>query len=142
MSWNKNSLLQLQDVHDQACSSLISAQGDQNTALRILGQVIIAQGLPPDVTTICPPPNPSSPNWIAAILGLEQRRVMQIVTKFHLLLEVENGDEDIKIRHPSFLEFLLDRTRSQDLFVDLDEARLVPRDAPAIITWIFITEGK
>jgi len=89
-----------------------------------------------------PPPNYSSPNWIAAILDLECGRVMQTVTGLHPLLEVENVDKDIRIQHPSFLEFLLDRTRSRNLFVDLDEARVVPRDAPAIIVrWIFIVNG-
>jgi len=141
MPWNKNSSLQLQDMYDQVYSYLIGTSRDRDTMLQILGQIIIAQGLPADVKNISPPPKPSSPNWIAAILHLEHGDVMQILTELHLLLEAENGDEDIRIRYLSFLEFLLDRTRSQDLFVDLDKARLVRRDAPAIIRWIFITEG-
>ena len=142
MPWNRNSSLQLQDMYDQVYSYLTGAWKDRDTTLRILGQVIIAQGLPPDITSIGPPSNSSSSKWIAALLDLEHGRVMQIVTELRLLLNVENRDKDIRIRHPSFLDFLLDRTRSQDLFVDLDEARLVSRDAPAIIRWIFITKGK
>jgi len=133
MPWDKNSSLQLQDMYDQVYSYLIGTWRYRDTTLRILGQVIIAQGLPPDVTPIGSQPNSSSPKWIAAILNLEHDRVMQIVTRLHLLLEVENGDEGIRIRYPSLIEFLLDRTRSQDLFIDLDEARLVPRDAPATV---------
>jgi len=76
-----------------------------------------------------------------AILGLEHDSVMQIVTELHLLLEVETEDQYIRMRHPSFLEFLLDRARSQDLFIDVDEARLMLQDAPAIIGWIFSTAG-
>jgi len=139
MPWNKNASLQLQDMYDQVYSYLIGTSRDRDTILRILGQVIIAQPVPLEVRSVDPPPNYSSPNWIAAILDLEQGYVMEIVTDLHLLLEVENGDDEIKIRHPSFLEFLLDRTRSQELFVDFDEARLVPRDVPAIFRWIFMT---
>jgi len=62
---------------------------------------------------------------------------MEIVTELHLLLEVGEADEDIRIRYQSFVEFLLDRTRSQDLFVDLNEARMVLRDVPAIVRWIY-----
>jgi len=62
---------------------------------------------------------------------------MEIVTELHLLLEVGEADEDIRIRHQSFVEFLLDRTRSQDLFVDLDKARMVLRDVPAIVRWVY-----
>ena len=139
MPWNKNASFQLQDMYDQVYSYLIGTSRDRDTTLRILGQVIIAYRLPPDVTIIGPPLK-SSPNWIAAILNLEQGYVMKIVTDLHLLLEVENGDNEIKIRHPSFLEFLLDRTRSQELFVDLDKAKLVPPGLPAIFRWIFITK--
>jgi len=140
MPWNKNSSLQLQDMYDQIYPYLIGTLS-RDTTLRILGQIIIAQGVPPDVTTIGLPLNSSSPKWIAAILDLKHRRVMQIVTRLNPLLEVENGNKNISIQHPPFLEFLLDRTRSQDLFVDLDEARLVPSGAPAIIRWISNTEG-
>jgi len=62
---------------------------------------------------------------------------MEIVTELHLLLDVGETDEDIRIRHQSFVEFLLDQTRSQDLFVDLDEARMVLQDVPAIVRWIY-----
>jgi len=140
MPWNKNASLQLQDMYDQVYSYLIGTSRDRCTLLRILGQVIIAQPLPLEVRSVDPPPNYSSPNWIAAILDLEQGYVMDVVTELHLLLEVGNGDDEIKIRHLTSLEFLLDRTRSQDLFVDLDKARSVPRDVPAYLRWIFITE--
>jgi len=129
MPWKKNSSLQLQDVYAQVYSHLTVAWRDRDTTLRILGQVIIAH-----------PSNSSSPKWIAAVLDLEHDRVMQIVTELHLFLKIDNGDKDIRIRHPSFLEFLLDRTRSQNLFVDLDEARLALQDSPAIIRRIFTTE--
>jgi len=141
MPWNKNASLQLQDMYEQVYSYLIGTSRDRDAILRILGQVIIARRVPHEGATVDPLPNYSSPNWIAAILDLEQDHVMEIVTELHLLLEVENGDDEIKIRHPSFLEFLLDRTRSQDLFVDPDKARSVARDVPAYLRWIFITEG-
>ena len=141
MPWNKNSSLQLQDMYDQVYSHLIGTSKHRETLLRILGQVIIAQDMPPDVDTFGSLPNTSSLEWMKAILGLEHDSVMQIVTELHLLLEVETEDQYIRMRHPSFLEFLLDRARSQDLFIDVDEARLMLQDAPAIIGWIFSTAG-
>ena len=128
-------------MYDQVHFHLIGTLECRGTMLRILGQVIIHQGIPPGMNVLGSPPNPSSPQWIAAILDLEESSVMQVITSLRSLLEVGNGDEDIKIRHPSFLEFLLDRSRSLELFVDVNEARLVPRDAPSIIRWIFNTEG-
>ena len=117
-------------MYAQVYSYLTVGWTDRDTTLRILGQVVIAH-----------PSKFSSPKWIAAVLDLEHDCVMQIVTKLHMFLKIDNGDKDIRIRHPSFLEFLLDRTRSQDLFVDLDEARLALQDSPAIIKRIFNTEG-
>jgi len=122
MPWNKNSSLQLQDMYDQVYSHLTGTSKHRDTLLRILGQVIIAQDMPPDVDTFGSLPNTSSLEWIKVILGLEHGSVMQIVTELHSLLEVGNEDRCIRIRHPPFLEFLLDRTRSQDLFIDVDEA--------------------
>jgi len=128
-------------MYDQVYSHLIDTSKHRDTLLRILGQVIIAQGTPSDVDTFGSLPNTSSLEWIKAILGLEHDSVMQIVTELHLLLEVENEVRYIRIRHPPFLEFLLDRARSQDLFIDVNEARLMLEDAPAIIGWIFSTAG-
>ena len=68
--------------------------------------------------------NSSSPRHIATILGLEHDLVMRIAADFHLLLEGGDESSDIKIRQPSFLEFLLDFSRSQELFVDVNEATL------------------
>jgi len=141
MPWNGNSLLQLQDMYDQVYSYLIRISKSRDTTLRILGQVIMAQGMPADTDTPALRPTSSSPKLLAAILGLWHRSVMWIVTELHLLLEIGKEDEDIRIRHPSFVEFLLDRTRSQELFVDIDEARSLLRDAPAIIRRIFDNES-
>jgi len=140
MPWNQNSSLQLQDMCDQVYSHLIGTSKHRDSLLQILGQVIIAQGTP-DVDTFGSLPNTSSLEWIKTILGLEHDSVIQIVTELHLLLEVENEDQYIRIRHPPFLEFLLDRARSQNFFIDVDEARLMLQDARAIIGWMFSTAG-
>jgi len=55
------------------------------------------------------------------------------------MLELGDDDQDIMIRHTFFLEFLLDRSRSQELFVDVDEAWLTLHRAS--IRWIFNVEG-
>ena len=141
MPWNKNSSLRLQDMYDQVYAHLIGSSKHRDAILRILGQVILAQDMPTDVDTIGSIPNSSSLEWIAVILGLEHGSVVQIVTQLHMLLEVGRGDQDIKIRCPSLVEFLLDRARSQDLFIDIDEARLMLQDSSSIIEWIFNTAG-
>jgi len=141
MPWNKNSSLRVQDMYDQVYIHLIGTSEHRDTILRILGQVVIAQDMSTDVDTISSLPNTSSLEWIAVILGLAHSSVVRIVTQSHTLLEVGN-DRDIKIRHPSLVEFLLDRARSQDLFIDVDQARLMLRDPPTIIKWIFNTAGK
>jgi len=140
MPWNENSSLQVQDMYDQVYSYLIGPSN--RTTLQILGQVIIAQGMAPDMDSVSARPNSSSPKLIAAILGLEHGSVVETVAELHSLLEVGNEDKDsIRIRHPPFVKFLLDGRRSQDLFVDIDAARLLLRNAHAIIRRIFNTEG-
>jgi len=142
MPWKENSSLPLQDMYDQVYSYLIRISKSPDTMLQILGQVIMAQGLSANVDTFAPRPNSSSPKLLAAILGLWHRSVTWIVTESHFLLEVGNEDEDIRIRHPSFVEFLLNRTRSREFFIDINEVRSRIRDAPAIIRRIFDNEGK
>ena len=64
---------------------------------------------------------------------------MQLVTEFHLI--PEGGDERTDIRiQPSFLRFLLDPSRSQELSIDVNDALLILRHAPTLRT-IFDTEG-
>ena len=122
---------------------MIGTSKYRDTTLRILEKVLIARGIPPDVDTFGIPRISSSFRWIEATLDLEYGIVIRIVTEFHSLLEVGNADDDIRIRHLPFLEFLLDRTRSRELFVDVDKARLVPQDVPgpAVVRWIFNTQG-
>ena len=142
MPWNENLSLQLQDMYDQVYSHLIRASKHQRTTLQILGQIILAQGTPANMDTSAPRPNASSPKLLVAILNLWHRIVMLSVTDLGLLLEVGNEDEDIRIRHPSFVEFLLDRARSQELFVDIqDAAQLLLQNTSAIIGRIFDNEG-
>jgi len=95
--------------------------------------------MPPDMAAIGIPANFSSPRWIAAILGLKPDLVMQLVTEFHLLLEVGDQHSDIMICQPSFLEFLLDSSRSQELCIDINDTLLILRRVP--LRTIFVTEG-
>ena len=124
MPWNNNPMIQLQDMYDKVYSHLISSSQHRDTILQVLGQVIIAKGMPDDVDALGISANSSSPRHIATILGLEHDLVMRIAADFHLLLEGGDESSDIKIRQPSFLEFLLDFSRSQELFVDVNEATL------------------
>jgi len=139
MPWSNNPSLKLQDMYDQVYMHLISSSTHRDTILQVFGQIILAKDIPPDVGAIGIPTNSSSPKRIAAILGLKHNLVKRLVANFHSLLE--GGDEytDIKIRQQSFLEFLLDSSRSQELCIDVNDARLILRDAP--LRTILIDEG-
>jgi len=126
-------------MYDQVYSHLIINSPDRDTILQVLGQIIVAKDMPPYVVAIGIPANSSSPRWITAILGLKCNLVMQLVAEFHSLLEAGDEDSDIMIRQPSFLEFLLDSSRSQELCIDVDVALRILRRAPLRI--IFDTEG-
>ena len=139
MPWNANPSIQLQDMYDQVYSHLISTSQHCNTVLQVLGQIIIAKDMLHSLGATGISTNSSSPNRIASILGLEHKLVMQLVTDFHLLLEGGDKDSDIMIRHPSFLEFLLDSSRSQELCIDVDYALLILQPAPLRI--ILDSEG-
>jgi len=92
-----------------------------------------------DVDNASGPAN-TSPNRIEKLLGLENGSIPQILADISLLLEVENGRQNIKIRDPLFRSFLLDRSRSQELFRDLDNARLTLKFA-APIRKVFGSQG-
>jgi len=129
MPWSNNPSLKLQDMYDQVYSHLISSSQHRDTILQILGQVIIAKDIPRHVDPIA-----SSPKQIAAILGLECDLVMEIAAEFRSLLASGNENTNIKIRQVSFLEFLLDSSRSQELYIDVDGALHILQHAPTLRT--------
>jgi len=139
MPWNENSSIQLQDMYDRVYSHLIINSPHRDIILQILGQVIVANDMQPNVDAIGISANSPSPKRVATILGLAHDLVMQLVTEFHLI--PEGGDERTDIRiQPSFLRFLLDPSRSQELSIDVNDALLILRHAPTLRT-IFDTEG-
>jgi len=127
-------------MYDRVYLHLIINSPHRDTILQVLGQVIVTKDRPPRIDDIGIPANFSSSKRIAATLGLERDLVIQLVADFHLLLEGGDDDSDIMIRQPSFLEFLLDSSRSQELSIDVNDALLILRYAPTLRT-IFETEG-
>jgi len=125
MPWHTNTSLQLRDMYDQVYAHLIGTLKRRATILQILGQVIIAASMPPEVDIFGSPANSSSPKRLALILGLERGGLARAIADIHLMVELGDEEQDILIRHSSFLGFLLDRSRSQELFVDVDGARLM-----------------
>jgi len=139
-SRSKEFNINTEDAYNCVYSHLLGTIPHRDTVLKILAQVVIAEGMLSDMDFFNTPSNSSSPKRIAAILGLESDTVVRIIVRdLFLVLDVENEDEDIIIRQPSILEFLLDQSRSQNLFIDVDEARSVLRDAP--IRQIFNIDG-
>ena len=112
-------------MYDRVYSHLIINSPHRDTILQVLGQVIVTKDMPPDMDAIGIPANFSSPRSIAAILGLKPDLVMQLVTNFRSLLEVGDEYTNMTIRQPSFSEFLLDSSRSQELCIDINDTLLI-----------------
>jgi len=94
-----------------------------DTILQITGQVIIAKTMSSDAnisgfSTI----SLTSPTTIGTILGLEPGDVQRCLTDMHSLVEVGKENEDIRIRHKSFIDFLLDESRSRGFHVNVEDA--------------------
>jgi len=130
MPWNENSALRLQEMYDQVYSHLINTSEHRETILQILGQCLFSEGIDSDVDNTSGPAN-TSPNRIEKLLGLENCTIPQLLADISLLVQAGNADQDIEIKN-SFRSFLLDRSRSQGLFLDLDGARLTLRFAAPI----------
>jgi len=122
---NQESIPLLQDdsIFDWVYPRLVSYSKCRDVILQILGQVIVASSMPSSVDVFGTPANSSSPRRIEQILGLEKGTVVRALADVHLTHEPPNKGQNIKIRHPPFLEFLLDNSRSQEIFVDFNEAR-------------------
>jgi len=108
--------------------------------VQVLGQWVVSKEMNSDVDILDTPANTSSPNRIETILGLEHGAIPRLLEDIRLLVEVGNAEQDIKINDSSFCSFLLDRSRSQRLFLDLDGARLTLKFA-APIRKVFSAKG-
>ena len=141
MPWHTNSPLEIQDMYDLVYSHLIRTLKLRDTILEILAQVIIARSMPPDVGAFesDEPSNSSSPKWLTSNFGMTHGELGRAVADIHMLLKLGNNDQVISVRHTSLLEFLLDLSRSRELFGDVDQASLALSHVG--IRQIFDTEG-
>ena len=130
----------LEDSHDHLFSHLIGTSKHRDSILQVLGQCLVSEDMNSDVDILGTPANTSSPDRIEMILGLEHAAIPRLLEDIRLLVEVGDSEQDIKINNPSFRSFLLDRSRSQGLFLDLDGARLILKFA-APIRKVFGVEG-
>jgi len=124
--------VKVEDVQDCLFSHLISTSQHQDILLQVLDQCLFSEGLVSDMDIIGAPANTTSCKRIETLLGLENGTIPQILADIRLLLEVGDGDQDIEIRDPHFRSFLLDQSRSQDLFRNLDDAQLTLKFAAPI----------
>jgi len=132
-------VIDVEDAHVCLFSYLIGTARHRDIILQVLGQVIIAESMPSDVDYFGTPANTTSSSRIASILGLERDVLIQAMAEIHVILAVGYEYQNIGIRPRSIIEFLLDRSKSRELFVDVDEARLTLLQAP--IRCIFNAEG-
>jgi len=139
-SRSKEFAIDLQVPHDCLYSHLVGTSQHRDTILRVLGQVMVAEDMPSDVDIIGSFANTSSPRRIEVILGLEPGDIVRIVGDVRLVLQVGDPEQDIKIQDPAFHDFLLDRSRSKELYVDLEDARLTLQLA-APIRKVFGAQG-
>ena len=125
-------------MYDRVYSHLISSSPHRDTILRVLGQIIIAKDMSPHMDAIGSPANTTHPDRIEMILGLERGAVLRALADVRMMPEVDHTE--IKIQDSNFKDFLLDRYRSKDLFVDLNNARLTVQLA-APIRQVFGAQG-
>jgi len=120
-------------AHDCLCSHLIGTSKHRDKILQVLGQCLVSEGMVSDVDIAGTSANTSSPNRIETILRLEHGVIPRLLADIDLLVEVEvgNGEQNIKI-HDHLRDFLLDRSRSRELYLDLDDARLTLKFAAPI----------
>ena len=130
----------LEDSYDRLFSHLICTSQYKDIILLVLGQCLVSEGMNSDVDILGTPANTSSPDRIETILGIEHGAIPRILEDVRLLVEVGNAEQDIQINNPSLRTFLLNRSRSQELFCDLDEARLTLKFA-APIRKVFGAQG-
>jgi len=119
-------------MYDQVYSHLIGTSQHPDTIVQVLGQCLVSEGMNFDLDLMGTPANTSSPNRIEKNLGLKRGTIPRLLANIRLLLEVGDRDQNIRICDPVFRSFLLDRSRSQGFFLDLDDARLVLKFAAPI----------
>jgi len=124
--------INVEDVYDRLFSRLIGTSQHRDIILQVLSQCFISEGMNSDVDIMGTPANSSTPKRIEMILGLPYGAIPILFKRLRLLLEVGNDDQDIKIHNPLFRSFLLDRSRSEGLILDLDDARLTLKFAAPI----------
>jgi len=130
----------VEDAHVCLYSHLIGTSQHRDTILQVLGQCLVSEGMNSDVDILGTPTNTSTPNRVEMILGLKQGAIPGLLVDILLLLQVGNAEQDIKIRDPLFRSFLLDQSRSRELFIDLKGARLILKLA-APIRKVFGAQG-
>jgi len=130
---NSESIPQLQDgsISDWVYVRPISNSKYRDIILHALGQVIVAYSVPSDLDAFGISANSSSSNQVEQTLGPEPGTVIQVLADVQLTHEPLDGDQDIKIQHPLFLSFLLDRLYPQGLFVGPNDAGHTVRVAPS-----------
>jgi len=132
--------ISVEDVYDCLFSRLISTSQYRDIILQVLSQCFVSEGMNSDVDIMGTPANSSTPKRIGMILGLPHGAISILFKRLRLVLEVGNDDQDIKIHNPLFRSFLLNRSRSEGLILDLDDARLTLKFA-APIRKVFGAQG-
>jgi len=138
MPWNKNSSLLLQDLYDRVYSHLIGNSKHREIILQVLGLCLFSGDMYSDVDIISAAP--TNCERIETVLGLESGSIPHFLADISVLLEVRNEDQDIKFGDPLFRSFLLDPSRSKELFRKLDDAQVALKFA-APIRRVFGTQG-
>ncbi|KAL0570103.1 hypothetical protein V5O48_011863 [Marasmius crinis-equi] len=58
------------------------------------------------------------PKFIESILDLPSGRVALMLRAMHSVLEIKGGEDEIRVFHTSFMEYVCDPTRSERFFID------------------------
>ena len=103
---------------------ITSNANNRHGILKVLGQLLVARNMLSEHDILGSPANSSSPKRLEAILRLKPGDIRRILTDMHSLLKIGSNDEDIKILHASFPDFLFDPLRSKDFIINTTEARV------------------
>jgi len=107
---------------DQLYSCVVRSVTRRMEVLEILGQLILAREMSNEEDILGSPSNSTSQSRMEVILNLRVGDANELLNRMHSVVDV---GEDLKLRHASFCDFLLDPSRSKDFQVNLSDARRV-----------------
>jgi len=107
---------------DQLYSHIVRSVKYRAEVLLILGQLILAKEMSNAADILGSSSNSTSQKRVEVILNLRVGDAKRLLNSMHSLVD---AGKDLKLLYASFQDFLLDSSRSEEFFVNLQEARVM-----------------